>query len=326
MKYNKGFAPLVVLLIVLGVLAVGGVAYFAGKNNSKPVSNNPTYPPTTQNENPPVVPNNNPTKEPTTNLPAPIFTTNTATNISSNSATLNATILGLMDIHNGIGQSSYFEYGTSQANLNLTSLSSGAIQGTLSKAINGLQSNTTYYFRAVINYGPNSVPTNSHQYGNVMSFKTAPQISSACNSNSATSIKVLSPNGGQLWKIGQTYPINWSTCNAPANSWVKLTYFVPSPSSGQYATNGTTECIYTQIPASQGTHSWKISESLWGCSDAGWFFQPNTSFQTKIKAELYTGTPACEGFPPPNAPCLTGTRTLQAQDESDNNFTVTNLP
>lgn len=175
MKYNKGFTPLVVLLIVLAVLAVVAVVYFGRENNIKPVANTPIYyPPTIQNENPPVVPNNNPPKKPPTDLPGPIFTTNTATSISSNSATLNATILGLMDIYNGVGQSSYFEYGTSPTNLSLTSSSSGAIQGTLSKAINGLKPNTTYYFRAVINYGPNSVPTDFHQYANVMSFKTTP--------------------------------------------------------------------------------------------------------------------------------------------------------
>lgn len=34
MKYNKGFAPLVVLLIVLGLVVVGGGAYMIGKNAS----------------------------------------------------------------------------------------------------------------------------------------------------------------------------------------------------------------------------------------------------------------------------------------------------
>lgn len=320
MKYNKGSGLVVVLLIVFGFFVVGGVAYFAGKNNS-------IYPSITQNENPQVVPNNNPSK-PLNNLPAPIFTTNTATNISFNSATLNATITGLMDIHNGTGQSSYFEYGTSSANLNLISSSSGATQGTLSKTITGLQSNTTYYFRAVINYGPNSVPANSYQHGNVMSFKTTNQISSDCTSNSVPSIKVLSPNGGQLWKIGQTYAVSWSTCNAPANSWVNLNYTVPySSTSLQNPPSGNSfECIATKISATQNSYNWMIRNNLWGCSDAGFFLKENTNFPTKVKVELYTGTPACQGLPGPNAPCLTGTRTLHAQDESDSNFTITNLP
>ena len=52
MKYNKGFAPVVILLIILGVLAIGGVAYYAGKNDSKIATDNPTYsPPVTQNTN-----------------------------------------------------------------------------------------------------------------------------------------------------------------------------------------------------------------------------------------------------------------------------------
>jgi len=55
MKYNKGFAPLVVLLIVLGVLAVGGVAYFAGKSSApkNEVADNSNYTSPITNNNPP---------------------------------------------------------------------------------------------------------------------------------------------------------------------------------------------------------------------------------------------------------------------------------
>lgn len=301
MKYNKGFASIAVLLIALVVLEVGGIVYFAGKNNSKQISNNPAYPPITQ-----------------------IFTTNTATNISSDSATLNATILGLMDINNDIGQSSYFKYGTSSTNLNLTSSSGGAIQGTLSKTINRLQSNTTYYFRAAVNYGSNSVPANSHRYGNIVSFKTISKIPSACNSNSAPSIKVLSPNGGQLWKIDQTYSVNWSVCNAPIDSWVRLSYSIPSGTGNIHYTRN---CFGGgQVSASQGNYNWTISSSVFGCSDAGYTFPPNTSFQTKVKTELYTGASICDGFTSSNDRCVTGARMLHAQDESDNNFMITNLP
>lgn len=60
MKYNKGFAPVLVLIIVLGVLAVGGVAYFAGKSSApkNEVTDNSNYfPPVQQNQNPPVTSN-----------------------------------------------------------------------------------------------------------------------------------------------------------------------------------------------------------------------------------------------------------------------------
>lgn len=35
MKYNKGIVPVLIALIVVGVIAVGGVAYYVGNNSSK---------------------------------------------------------------------------------------------------------------------------------------------------------------------------------------------------------------------------------------------------------------------------------------------------
>ncbi len=65
MKYNKGFAPVVVLLIVLGVLAVGGVAYFAGKSSTPKNTVSDNYFPTTeQNYTPPTTNNNPPAQTP----------------------------------------------------------------------------------------------------------------------------------------------------------------------------------------------------------------------------------------------------------------------
>ncbi len=128
--------------------------------------------PTNVSQNPAVSPT--PTVPSSTGMPAPIFTVNAATNISSTSATLNATILGLMDKYNGAaqGQTSYFEYGTSPTNLSSTSAINGPTQGTLSIPISGLQPHTTYYFRAVANYGPNSHPANAHGFSDVASFTT----------------------------------------------------------------------------------------------------------------------------------------------------------
>lgn len=80
MKYSKGFSTLVALLIVVGVLAVGGIAYFAGKssapknevadnsNYTQPVTNNTpaqqqTPPPTNnsqQQQTPPSTPSSTP--------------------------------------------------------------------------------------------------------------------------------------------------------------------------------------------------------------------------------------------------------------------------
>lgn len=41
MKTSKGFTPIAIVLILVGVLAVGGVAYYAGKSKNTPEINNP---------------------------------------------------------------------------------------------------------------------------------------------------------------------------------------------------------------------------------------------------------------------------------------------
>ncbi|OGI57615.1 hypothetical protein A3B85_02465 [Candidatus Nomurabacteria bacterium RIFCSPHIGHO2_02_FULL_37_13] len=61
MKNNKGFAPIAIILIIFAVLAVGGVAYYAGKSSSPTTQNIPenNYQPAGQNI--PVVNSNNTT-------------------------------------------------------------------------------------------------------------------------------------------------------------------------------------------------------------------------------------------------------------------------
>lgn len=63
MKNNKGFAPIAIVLIVIAVLAIGGIAYYVGtKNNSVPqnTQENNNQPPANQNNttNTPVVNSN----------------------------------------------------------------------------------------------------------------------------------------------------------------------------------------------------------------------------------------------------------------------------
>lgn len=67
MKYNKGFAPLVILLIIVGVLAVAGVAYFAGKNSSpkNEIADNSNYSPMTEQNYTAPTTNNNPLQQKT---------------------------------------------------------------------------------------------------------------------------------------------------------------------------------------------------------------------------------------------------------------------
>lgn len=139
------------------------------------------------------------------------------------------------------------------------------------------------------------------------------------------SIQVISPNGGQTWKTGEIYEIKWLACNAPEDSWVKLTYTVPvSFSSSMSASAFSTECMAIVTSPSSGKYSWKIPNYTSGCGDALSLLPSNVTFGTRIKAELYTGTPACEGLVPGDDPCVTGTRTLYASDESNSNFTISN--
>ncbi|MCR4284195.1 MAG: DUF11 domain-containing protein [Parcubacteria group bacterium] len=97
---------------------------------------------------------------------APIVNTTTATNISTSSATLNATVNP-----NGSNTNVWFEYGASPGSLSNMSSSQSIGGGTsslnVSAGVSGLSSNTTYYFRAV---AQNSAGTS---YGNVLSFTTS---------------------------------------------------------------------------------------------------------------------------------------------------------
>ncbi|OGX56353.1 MAG: hypothetical protein A2460_03295 [Omnitrophica WOR_2 bacterium RIFOXYC2_FULL_43_9] len=98
---------------------------------------------------------------------APTATTNQATNIAVDSATLN----GLVN-PNGSDTNVYFEYGTTsgnysgQINANPNSISASSATTSVGANLSGLTSNTTYYYRVV---AVNSAGTTN---GNEMSFTT----------------------------------------------------------------------------------------------------------------------------------------------------------
>lgn len=83
-----------------------------------------------------------------------------------------------------------------------------------------------------------------------------------CNENSPPSITLLSPNGGETRGIGQTHPVQWSTCNAPDDSWVWLTYTIPENAVNITQGGDTIECFGGQISALQGSYNWTISDTL----------------------------------------------------------------
>lgn len=133
----------------------------------------------------------------TTSMPGPIFSTDYATNVTYNSATLNAMVFGLMDLYTtNNGQSVYFEYGTSENNLNMLSASNGPINGYFAKNITGLNSNTKYYYRVVVAFGPSSIPAYHKQYAGVMHFTTlaAPTQNTTTTTTTTTNTNTTTNN------------------------------------------------------------------------------------------------------------------------------------
>ena len=112
----------------------------------------------------------------------PTVTTNSATNVSFRSATLNGNVNA-----NGASTTAWFEYGVTSGVYNYTSATetvSGINDTTISMDVNGLSSGTTYYYRIA---AQNSEGTS---YGDEMSFTTladalTPFCSISINSNAA---------------------------------------------------------------------------------------------------------------------------------------------
>lgn len=104
-------------------------------------------------------------------VPAPVVTTDSATSVGTNTATLNSTVNP-----NGTSTNVYYRYGLSNvACASLSSSTSGTLIGSgtsdvspISRGVNSLSSSSTYYFCAV---GTN---TGGTTYGNVLSFTTLP--------------------------------------------------------------------------------------------------------------------------------------------------------
>ncbi len=132
---------------------------------------------------------------------APVAQTNSATNISQNSAQLNGSVDPNQSLTNY-----WFEYGTSQSLGNTTAsqiAGAGDAAITVNSLVSGLSSNTTYYFRidAQNSYGTTQ--------GSILSFTTsnggtngiAPTVttggSSSISQNSAQISGYVDPNGYQ---------------------------------------------------------------------------------------------------------------------------------
>lgn len=104
------------------------------------------------------------------------------------------------------------------------------------------------------------------------------------DSNLPTSIKVVSPNGGETFKVGDTIRITWNSnnLNRSGSCIVKLVYENNSPSTS-----------WTPVNTPVGFRDWKLESESGG-------------HQAKIDIECYDD------------------KQTRVHDQSDNSFTVTN--
>lgn len=128
----------------------------------------------------------------------PSVTTSAATGVAQTGATLNGSVNP-----NGASTTAYFDYGTSQGNLNQTvtygSVGSGSSNVTISSGLTGLTCGTQYYFQA---RATNSGGTSS---GSIRTFTTSgcPQPAPSVTTNAATAVAqttatlhgLINPNG-----------------------------------------------------------------------------------------------------------------------------------
>ncbi|MCE9585687.1 hypothetical protein K8Q94_03655 [Candidatus Nomurabacteria bacterium] len=277
MKYNKGFAPVVVLLIVLGVLAVGGVAYFAGKSSTPKVADNSNYFPTTEQNYTPPTTNNNPSQQqtpppannpPQQQTPPPTPTCNPSITVLSPNGG---------EIYH-VGQTVTVKWKSCNLSastlLGITlseSVSSGAHTTSLPVVQNTSNdgSETFVLSSTIVDYfaGPNGYPfkisVSSYGPGGVNdwsdnSFTINTNQQANCSPNDPPSIKVLSPNGGETWTRGQQATVTWTSCNVPATTQLRIDLSA-SVSSGAH----TTSAPIIQSTPNDGSETFTVSPTMW---------------------------------------------------------------
>lgn len=177
----------------------------------------------------------------------PTVTTNTASSVTSTSATLNGSVNP-----NGLTTTAYFEWGTSSTLATSTattyrSIGSGLSAVSVTANLTGLSASTTYYYRAV---GQNSAGT---ERGSIVSFRTS-------SDTGCIPVSIASQPQDKTVASGST-----ATFSVAVNGTAPFLYFwykndiqIPGASSSSYTTgaltaadNGSTyKCIITNCNSS----------------------------------------------------------------------------
>ena len=184
----------------------------------------------------------------------PTVTTNVATNVSYNSATLNGTVNA-----NGLSTTVWFQYGTisgSYTNTSSTQSIIGLSNTSVSINISGLSPNTTYYYRIV---AQNSAGTIT--YGSETSFTTNTPSPPSATTGSASNVSYY------------TATLN-GTVNA--NGLSTTTWFQYGTTSGSYGNTSSTQSV-------SGTSDTTVSIDISGLSSG-------TTYYYRIAAQNSAGT------------------------------------
>lgn len=64
-----------------------------------------------------------------------------------------------------------------------------------------------------------NLPVNNNQQVNAPTTQTVPVATTDCVSSSKPSITVLSPNGGEIYKVGDKITVKWNSCNVSSTSY-----------------------------------------------------------------------------------------------------------
>ncbi len=194
----------------------------------------------------------------------PSVSTNSATNITYNNATLN----GYVSANGGNYVSAWFEWGTNSGSLyNSTSqINYGATSGTIyNYSLGGITQNTTYYFRAVA-----QSQNGQKVYGNQMSFTTESSYTGCtynCGNYNQPSVTTYGASN-----IGD----NYATLNGYVNTngTYTTTWFEWGTNSGS---------LYSQTNKTSTSSSGNFNQSLFNLS-------PNTTYYFRAVAQGNGGT------------------------------------
>ncbi len=242
MKYNKGFIGIGMIVAIIAILAVGGgVVYYATKSPA-PSSNikENSYPPVTQNQNSTIPPTNiNTQTQPVTAKPAASISVlspsagerisaGSAFSIKWNSANTSNRVLLILHL------SSIQQIIAPDSGADVTVVNNGSFTWKVPKSFDEL--NSTPVDHDYIAYITIQDSQNKNIVGQSKNFIITPSATTA-----NPSITVTSPNGGDVWKIGQTYLVTTKSSGNLGTKTIRLNRYSDDGVRVGSETIGTTE-------------------------------------------------------------------------------------